>query len=219
MSFQAALAAIGGGKADSDLLDDLARAALAEGEEAAALDRIVPAAEATNSALLWQWAGLLHRSLDQHELALADFERAAELAPNDAGIAHGRARVALEAGVDAVDLFLRARMLSPQDGSVLMGLAAARNAAGDGETAARELADALERSPGWLAGYEALGQLLATLGHKDHASDPLERAIARFPGKEHPRRLRHDIEHPRDPSPEPDGRDEQHRAGELQAND
>ena len=184
MSFEAALATIAGREADVGHLDGLARAALAEGEEAAALSHVVPAAEASNSALLWRWAGLLHRSLDEHELAIGDFERAATLAPDDAGIAHGRARTALEAGIESVDLFLRARVLAPQDGSVLMGLAAARNAAGEGETAARELADALERSPGWLAGYEALAQLLATLGRRQSATDALERAVARFPQQE-----------------------------------
>lgn len=184
MSVQAALAALRGGTADLDLLDDLARAALAEGEEAAALNHIVPAAEKSKSPLLWRWAGLLHRSLDEHEEAIRAFDRAATLAPNDAGIAHGRARVALEAGVDSVELFLRARALAPQDGSVLIGLAAARNAAGDGETAAGELGDMLERSPGWLAGYEALAQLLATLGRKANATKALERAISRFPRQE-----------------------------------
>lgn len=184
MSFEAALAAIGRRSADIDLLDDLARAALAEGEEAAALDRIVPAARESSSALLWQWAALLHRSLDEHEQAIADFEQAAELAPDNAGIAHGRARVALEAGTDSVDLFLRARSLAPQDGSVLIGLAAARNAVGDGETAVVELENALEAAPGWLAGYEPLGQLLAILGHRHRATDALERAIARFPQQE-----------------------------------
>lgn len=184
MTFQAALAAIGMRSADVDLLDDLARNALAEGEEAAALDQIVPAAEKSHSALLWRWAGLLHRSLDEHEQAIGDFERAAKLSPDDSGIAHGRARVALEAGQDSVELFLHARSLAPQDGSVLIGLAAARNAAGQSETAAAELAQALERAPGWLAGYEPLAQLLATRGDKERATEALERAISRFPQQE-----------------------------------
>jgi tetratricopeptide (TPR) repeat protein len=184
VSFQAALAAIGRRGTDLDLLDDLARAALAEGEEPIALEHIVRAAEKTDSALLWQWAGLLRRSLDEHEQAIGDFERAATLAPNDAGIAHGRARLALESGLDAVDLFQRARSLAPQDGSVLVGLAAARNALGDGKTAVSELTEALERSPGWIAGYEPLAQLLATLGHKERATAALERAIMRSPQQE-----------------------------------
>jgi tetratricopeptide (TPR) repeat protein len=181
VNFQAALRAVGVGTPDLDGLDTLARSALAEGEEAAALEHILPAAERSNTPLLWQWAGLLHRSLDEHEHAIEDFRRAADLAPANAGIAHGRARVALEAGLDAVGLFLHARSLAPQDGSVLLGLAAARNAAGEGAKAAAELAQALDRSPDWLAGYEPLAQLLSTLGQREHATDSLERALARHP--------------------------------------
>jgi tetratricopeptide (TPR) repeat protein len=184
VSFEAALAAADSRAGDVDALDDLARAALAEGEEVAALERILPAAERANSALLWQWAGLLHRSLDEHERAIEEFDRAASLAPDDAGIAHGRARVVLEAGLDAVELFLRARALAPQDGSVLIGLAAARNAVGDGATAAAELTTALEQSPGWLAGYEPLAQLLSTLGQRDRATDALKHSLERFPQQE-----------------------------------
>jgi tetratricopeptide (TPR) repeat protein len=183
VTFKAALSAVGRAP-DLDALDDLARAALAEGEEAAALRHIVAAAERSNAPLLWQWAGLLHRSLDEHEHAIQDFRRAAELAPTNAGIAHGRARVALEAGVDAVDLFLRARSLAPQDGSVLLGLAAARNAAGEGAKAAAELSQALDRSPDWLAGYEPLAQLLSIMGRREQTTESLERALARHPRRQ-----------------------------------
>ena len=184
MSFEGALAVVDSGTCDLAALDGLARAALAEGEEVAALGRILPEAERSDSALLWQWAGLLHRSLDEHEIAIAEFERAASLAPTDAGIAHGRARTALEAGLDSVDLFLRARSLAPQDGSILIGLAAARNAVGEGSKAAAELMNALERSPAWLAGYETLAQLVSTLGERQRATEQLERALARFPHEE-----------------------------------
>jgi tetratricopeptide (TPR) repeat protein len=175
------MAAIESGRRDPDALDDLARAALAEGEEEAALRELLPAAERSSEALLWQWTGLLQRSLDEHEAAISSFARAADLAPNDAGIAHGRARVSLEAGLDAVDLFLRARALAPNDGAVALGLTAARNAVGDGELAAQELRQLVDHAPAWLAGHEQLAQLLSTLGHRDRATESLEHAIARFP--------------------------------------
>jgi tetratricopeptide (TPR) repeat protein len=184
MSFDSALAAVRRAGNDIDALDDLARAALQAGEERDALHWLQPAAEQANSALLWQWVGLLHRALDEHELALGAFERASRLAPNDPGIAHGHARVALEAGLDAVEHFLRARSLAPGDGPVLLGLAAARNAVGQGQLAAAELTAALEQAPGWVDGYEPLAQLLATLGEKDRASDQVERALTRFPREE-----------------------------------
>lgn len=184
MSFRGALAAVEAGSADLDAYDDLARAALAEGEEELALAALLPATEVSGVPLLWQWAGLLQRSLDEHEAALASFERASALAPNDAGIAHGYARVALEAGVDAVELFLRARALAPTNGEVALGLAAARNAMGEGIRGAEELSALLERAPAWIAGHEQLAQLLSTLGQKDMATQSLERAISRFPRQE-----------------------------------
>src|SRR5947209_16513536 len=139
MSFAALLTAAKSRAADPDMLDDLARAALQHGEEEAALEVLVGAAERTNSALLWQWSALLQRSLDQHEHALSAFERAARIAPADAGIAHGYARTALEAGLDATEHFEVARRLAPNDGWVLLGAAAAKNAAGQGQQAADEL--------------------------------------------------------------------------------
>ena len=181
MTFRGVMAAIDSGACDLDTLDDLARAALAEGEEEVALLRLLPAAERSKEALLWQWAGLLQRSLDEHEAAIDSFARAATLAPADAGIAHGQARVMLEAGLDAVDPFLRARSLAPDDGAIALGLAAARNAKGEGECAAAELQTLLERAPAWTTGYEQLAQLLSTLGQRERATESLEQAILRFP--------------------------------------
>lgn len=184
MTFEAALAGVRAGRTDVDSLDNLARAALETGEEREAIVWLTGAAEQSDIPLLWQWVGLLHRSLDEHELALDAFERASRLAPNDAAIAHGHARVALEGGLDAVDLFLRARSLAPNDGAVLLGLAAARNAVGKGQVAADELAAVLDRAPGWTGGYEPLAQLLSTLGQRERATEQLERALARFPAQE-----------------------------------
>jgi tetratricopeptide (TPR) repeat protein len=177
------MAAVESGARDLDTLDDLARLGLAEGEEEAALRHLLPVAERSGQPLLWQWAGLLQRSLDEHEGAIDSFARAAQLAPNDATIVHGRARVALEAGLNAVDLFLKARALAPNDGSVALGLAAARNAVGDGELAAEELRQLVDRAPAWTEGHEQLAQLASTLGYKDRATESLEWAIARFPAE------------------------------------
>jgi tetratricopeptide (TPR) repeat protein len=181
VSFKHVMEALGAGGDDLDRLDDLARAALAEGEEEIALGPLTRAAERTQEALLWQWVGLLNRSLDQHEIAISAFARASQLAPRDAAIAHGHARVTLEAGLDATELFLLARALAPTDGNVLLGLAAARTAVGQGAIAAKELQAALDRSPDWTDGYQPLAQLLSTLGQKDKAAEALEAALVRFP--------------------------------------
>jgi len=184
VTFRDIVAAIDRGPRDIDTLDELARAALEEGEEEAALKHLMPAAERSRQALLWQWTGLLQRSIDEHAAALESFAKAAELAPNDAGIAHGRARVALEAGIDAVELFLRARALAPDHGEIELGLAAARSAVGEGELAAGEIQGLLERAPAWTAGYEQLAQLFSILGQKERATESLERSLAIFPEQE-----------------------------------
>src|SRR4051794_25426831 len=170
--------------ADPDALDDLARAALSSGDEETAIPIIRAAAEKFDSAVLWQWTGLLQRALDQHEDSLHSFEIATRLAPNDPGIAHGFARVALEAGLDAVGLFERARSLAPANGDVLIGLAAARHAIGDGELAAEDLAAILRQVPEWTVGHEQLAQLRSMLGDKARSTESLEEALAGSPRSE-----------------------------------
>jgi tetratricopeptide (TPR) repeat protein len=181
VTFAAALAAIRRGTEDVDILDDLARAALAEGEEESALPIVSAAAEQRRSALLWQWTGLMHRSLEDLEPAISAFAEASRLAPRDAGIAHGHARVALEGGLDAVDLFRRARALAPQDGAVLIGLAAALNAVDRSDQAIGEFEAALDRSPLWTDGHAQLAQLLAVAGRAAEATASVERTIAKLP--------------------------------------
>lgn len=163
------------------MLAVLAERALAEGREEAALAELRPAVERIGQARLWQWLALLYRSLDEHEQALTAFAEAARLDPGDVSIAHGHARVAMEGGLDARQLYERALALAPRNGAIIVGLAAARAAVGEGERGAADLAAALEKSPMWLAGHEHLAQLVATLGRPAEATASLERAIGRLP--------------------------------------
>ena len=181
MSFDAALAAASTHPFDEAALGQLAREAMSEGEEDAALPLLTRAVERAPSALLWQWKGLLERSLDEQEIALASFAEAARLAPGNVSIAHGRARLALEAGLDARDLYRQARALGPQNGQILLGLAASMAAAGEGEQAVAEIRKGVEGSPMWLAGHEQLAQFLATLGRPDEATASLEQALRQSP--------------------------------------
>jgi tetratricopeptide (TPR) repeat protein len=166
---------------DINSLSLLAERALEAGEEAQAIPAVRAGAERHASALLWQWTGLLERSLDRHEEALAALDQAARIAPQDVRIAHARAQVAMEAGLPAVGLFEDARGLAPNDGALLVGLAAARTACGEGERGASDLADMLEKQPTWIFGHEQYAQLMSTLGHPDRVTETLERAIARMP--------------------------------------
>jgi tetratricopeptide (TPR) repeat protein len=166
---------------DVEALFALAERALETGEEEAAIPVLQAAAERHNGPRLWHWLGLLHRALDEHEEALACLEQAARLAPNGPKIAQARAHIAMEAGFPAVDLFERALRLAPQEGSVIIGLAAARVAAGEGERAVDELRAVLRQAPMWTLGQEKLAQFLATLGRLDEATSSIEEAIAANP--------------------------------------
>lgn len=178
MSFDEDLKAASADRPDAEQLGALARAALAEQREVDVLPLLSEAAAANRDARLWQWKGLLERALDEHSDALRSFAEAARLAPSDAGIAHGHARVALEAGVLAVALFEHALGLAPDNGQVYLGLVAARIAAGDGERAEAELDAILARIPLWVDGHRQLAQVRSLLGSRGKAFDSLQRAIA-----------------------------------------
>jgi tetratricopeptide (TPR) repeat protein len=170
--------------ADQLALARRAKAAIDAGNEAELLaETAAAAAEVRTNPLLWQLTGLLHRGLDQHEAALAAFEQAVRLAPDDARIAHGRAHVALEAGVPSAALFDKALRLSPGEADVRLGHAAARFAAGQGTTAAAELDAELVRNPGWAGGHARLAHMRVMLGQRDTAMASFERALAAMPGE------------------------------------
>lgn len=169
---------------DETLLFNLARTALSEGREDEALPFLRTAALGRQSARLWQWTGLLERALEEHQQALVSFERAAALDPKDGSIAHGRARVALEAGVPAEEFFNLALRLLPSEGDVLLGYAASMFADGHGEAAEKLMEQMLVRSPFWIEGHMQLAQLRSTMGKKDAATSSIERSLKSFPAGE-----------------------------------
>lgn len=169
------------GSADSQALADLAAKAIEEGEEERALPLLERGAGQAQDHLLWQWKALLERSLDEHEAALGSFGRAAQLAPHDVSVAHGHARTAMEAGLDARALYERALSLAPRNGQVIVGMAAARVAEGEGERAIADMESALGTAPAWLYGHEQLAQIKATQGKAAEATSSLDGALRRFP--------------------------------------
>jgi tetratricopeptide (TPR) repeat protein len=183
VSFRAALDAALERSDDQDALADLAEAALLEGEEEQAIPLLARSLKRNPEARLFQWKGLLERSIDEHQEALNSFDHAARLDPANARIAHGRARVALEAGVPAEALFEQALRLAPSDGSPFLGLVAARLVAGHGERAEAELDRVLDRSPLWVEGHMQLAQLRSMLGKRELARSSLDRELQRDPSR------------------------------------
>lgn len=182
--FEAALARAQNSAADPRQVEQLAQTSLEAGEEERAIPFVREAADRLHNARLWQWTGILERALEEHERALAAFGTAARIDPASSSIAHGHARVALEAGIPATDLFQRAIRLAPSDGEVLLGYVAALLAAGKGEQAEAILDQVLARSPFWLDGHAQLAQLRSKLGRRESATRSIERAIAFNPNAE-----------------------------------
>ncbi|HEY0627842.1 MAG TPA: hypothetical protein VGD23_00780, partial [Sphingomicrobium sp.] len=181
MTFEAVLRSATASPFDQDALDRLAKEALNAGEEEQAIPVLQRALARAPTARLWQWKGLLERAIEHHQQALDSLGKAAEIDPTDISIAHGLARVTMEAGLDARPLYRRARQLAPQNGQILIGLTAAMAAMGESEQAASKLQAGVEGSPMWLEGHKHLGQMLATLGRADEATASLERALERMP--------------------------------------
>ena len=130
---------------------------------------------------LWQMLGLVYRGLDKSEAALACFDRAARLAPQDARIQHAVAITSMEAGRPAVALYDRALTLAPLDGELLLGRAAALAATGAVDTAEADLGALLHQHPGWIAGHLGFARLRSMSGRAAAATETLDAAIARNP--------------------------------------
>jgi tetratricopeptide (TPR) repeat protein len=167
---------------DADGAHNAGLAALKAGTELAALP-LLDAARAFHprDARLWQVTGLLHRSLDDLAAAVSALEQAAALAPNDALIAHGHARAALEAGLPAVYLFERAHWLAPLDGAVLLGLAAATSAEIGPSAAIERIDPHLVQHPGWYPGHALMARLRCVVGARDSLTASFERALETAP--------------------------------------
>ncbi|HEX8213954.1 MAG TPA: putative 2OG-Fe(II) oxygenase [Allosphingosinicella sp.] len=130
---------------------------------------------------LWQVSGLLHRSLEDLEPALAQFERAAALAPGDPLIAHSLAQVHLEAGLPSLELFKAAKRLGPQSRGVAIGYAVSLGADVGPEAAIDELDRELASNPRWLEGHEMICRLRWQAGEKDSFGASFVRALKASP--------------------------------------
>lgn len=133
-------------------------------------------------ARFWQVLGLLERARQDSAAAMKALARAAAMAPGDARIAHGLARVTLEAGLPALALFERARSLAPNDPEILIGRASAQMAEGRLDEAIADLTTLMRRNPAWLEGHRLLSQLHWMAGEREVAMASYERGVAALPG-------------------------------------
>jgi Flp pilus assembly protein TadD len=144
---------------------------------------LVRAAAAANPhhPRLWQVLGLMHRALDDLAAATAALDRAAELAPRDPLIAHGRARTWLESGRPAAATFERARQLSRGDQVVAIGLFEALVAEQRASDAVAFATAELHRHPEWIGLHTNLSQHLWSIGEKKGFTSSVEIALQAAP--------------------------------------
>src|SRR5205085_10885627 len=103
-------------------------------------------------ARLWHVSGLLHRAVGDLAPAIRCCDTAASLWPRDFGIAHLRARVRLEAGLPAAELFEQTVAIEPRD-SARIGLIQAIQQEQGPSAAADRLDAMLAGDPGWIEGH------------------------------------------------------------------
>lgn len=175
---------------DRDALAEMARQALAMGDEEEAEARLTRWLHANRpDPTLLHWTAMLRRALDRRAGAIASLEQALRLDPDNAGIVHALAHVTLEAGRPASRLFERAARLAPAKGEIRLGLASARFAEGEGERGLTELDAMLGANPGWDEGHRQYAQLSALLGRPGGALASIERTLAQFPESDRLRSL------------------------------
>lgn len=165
--------------------DDMVRAGAFALQDGVQAEAVAPVEQALRrhpgNARLWQLLGLLYRDLENLARSVQAFAKAAELAPDDAMIAHGRACVCYEAGLPAASHFARAMRLDPSDRSILLRHAAAEIAEGGGDAAITRLREELIRNPAWVEGHSALARLRWTRGEKEDFADSFEAALLAAP--------------------------------------
>jgi tetratricopeptide (TPR) repeat protein len=149
-------------------------------------DAAIPMMEAATrhhpqDARLWQVKGLLHRQIEELEPAIRDFTRAAILAPADARIAHSLARVNLEGGLPSVELFRAARRLAPNDGDLILGLAAAIMGEEGPQAALEHVEKVLVEHPLWVPGHDLSASLRWQMGDRESFLRSLEGVITQNP--------------------------------------
>jgi tetratricopeptide (TPR) repeat protein len=164
---------------DADSVYRATAIALKYGLEAQALPLArAGAANHPQDARMWQMVALACRRLEDLEPGLEAIERAAALAPEDALIAHTRARMALEAGLKSIHLFDLARRRAPDDSAIFFGWISACFAEQRLDLAIAALEEAIHASPTWVEAQNLLARLRWMGGEGATFTQGYERALS-----------------------------------------
>ena len=129
----------------------------------------------------WSARANAERAIGRKRDALASFDRAARLDPQNSNALHGRARMSLETGLAAGDHYRHAVTANPGDATAWLGFAQALEAEGDAEQAQQIARSLVEQHPGWIEALELLAQLRWAADDRkaftDHYGGPSDVAV------------------------------------------
>ncbi|MFL6849580.1 MAG: 2OG-Fe(II) oxygenase family protein [Sphingomicrobium sp.] len=155
------------------------------GRSREAVELLEPRATAlASNPRYWSVRANAERTLGLKRNALASYERAWALNRSNARAAEGRARLALETGIDARSLYRDALSLAATEPTLILGYGQALEAAGD-LVEARSIGDRPVRElPGWIPALEWLAELRWAGGEQDEFTDHYAKAASRAPAPE-----------------------------------
>lgn len=150
-------------------------------EARAALQALVARHAANVTA--WNVLGYLNRDIGETAVAAAAFDKALALSPGDPTAVKGRARMAFERSEsDVRQRYAAAFALSPGDPRLMLELTEARLGEGDVRAVA-EMAQWVERLPGWTEGQIALARMRWETERDEHFADHVRRLLREQPGR------------------------------------
>lgn len=133
-------------------------------------------------ARYWSIRAGAERALGRKRDALTSFERASTLDPRNGRALHGRARMSLETGLAAVDLYQAVIAAQPGDREAWLGLVQALDCSHRGEEAKALLVKLLAQAPDWVEALELLAQLRWATSDRADFTDHYRVAIAKAGG-------------------------------------
>jgi tetratricopeptide (TPR) repeat protein len=135
----------------------------------------------TAGAREWQLLGFALREEQRMPEAITAFERAEQLDRDAAHTATALAQTRIQCGQPAIEACWRALALSPQDDTLVLGLASAHVAAGERTEAEALLAAAVARRPDWLQGQWSLAEIRWTGGDRQGFARGYAEACVQLP--------------------------------------
>jgi len=145
-----------------------------------ALELLLPREEQLGaSARYWSIRAGAERALRRKGEALSSFERAVSLDTGNARALEGRARLALETGLDATEPYRAALAAAPASPTAQLGYGQALEAAGHAVAAVKIAEQLVAQLPGWPDALEWLAQLRWGAGERSDFTDHYRAAAAK----------------------------------------